>query len=108
MGAWLRNAPELRVLYQVLLTQPGEHLVLGDAPFELIESPGLLQRRVDLSRLRAALLCHVRHPLVDIGFGRRESLACGDRLDHEIATNLPHGHGTKLGAELLPLLFRNL
>ena len=67
--------PALRVLYQVLLAQPGEHLVLGDAPLELLESPSLLQRRVHLSRLRAALLRHVRHPLIDVGFGSRESFA---------------------------------
>src|SRR6478672_1294181 len=72
----------------VSFQQPLEHFVLGDALLDLAQTAGLLERRVHLSRIGAALAGDLRHAIVDIRFRRFQRLAVSDGFDDQIATHL--------------------
>src|SRR5215210_5826819 len=94
--------------YIVFVQQPLEHLVLGDAAFHLLQPPTLFQLCVDLARVRSSLLGLLRNAIVEILLGSGKTFLLGDRLDDEVAPDLPLGHLSELARELLALVGGNL
>src|SRR6476646_8932509 len=92
----------------VSFQQPLEHFVLGDALLDFAQTSGLLERRVHLSWIGAALARDLRHSVVDIRLRRFQRLALGDRFDDQIATDLTLGDRAEFGAETIALFFGNL
>src|SRR5688500_18244890 len=88
--------------------QPLEDVVFGDAALHRLQAPALLELGVDLSRVHLALGRLLGDPVVEILLRGSETLFFRNRLDDEIAADLPLRHRTEFSGELLPLRLRNL
>src|SRR2546423_12800826 len=94
--------------YIVSVQQPLEDFFLSDAALHFLQSAAFLELGVNLAWIRPLLFSLLRNAIVQIFFRGRQTFLLRNRLDHQIAADLPLSHRPELASELLTLVFRNL